>query len=384
MKTQAISNEEKKKPSFLKRAFRAVVRTTVTLGVISGAAFAVQLGSAELARRANSAPSPEAAPAIPVRSYPPQIVEGYEVDRAFIGQIEPRKTVSLSFELPGRLADIEVDEGDAVSKAQVLARQDTALLKAERTQLLASRAATAAQLNLANQTLERNRELNQRGFAAQARLDDALARRDELTARIAEIDAGLQNVDIRMDKAALTSPFDGKVTLRTVDGGETMGAGQAVLSLVETGAPLVRVGVPLDLDEDTLAKAQIEIDGKAMPATLSSLRPDIDQVTRTRTALFRVEGAAQSAFGQTARLLVAQEIDAKGMWIPLTGLKEGVRGQWTVLAVDGESIVRAAPVEILHAESDRVFVRSALPEGARLIEEGPQRVTIGQRVAIAN
>lgn len=381
MGTQRHPLEIEKRPSLLMRGVRLITRVTVTVGVLAGAAFAVQFGTAELTRRANSAPSPDAAPAIPVSTYALAFEQNYTVERAFIGQIEPQKTVALSFELPGRLSQINVDEGDTVTAGQILATQDTALLMAERTQLLASKSATEAQLKLAIQTLERNTALNERGFAAQARLDDGQARRDELNARISEIDAGLQNVDIRISKAEVRAPFDGRVTRRSVDGGETLGAGQSILGLVELGAPIVRVGVPLDLDEARLDDARIEVGGKMLSAQLMALRPDIDPVTRTRTALFEIDGASQSTFGQTARLRVSERVPATGTWLPLTSLKEGVRGQWTVLAVDAEDIVRAAPVEILHAESDRVFVRGAFPDGTRLIEEGPQRVTVGQRVA---
>lgn len=380
METQRKSED---KPSLMRRGLRLIARLTVTTAILAGAAFAVQFGTAELTRRADSAPSPDAAPAIPVQSYALEFADAYTVERAFIGQIEAQKTVSLSFELPGRLSDILVDEGDTVTRGQVLARQDTALLEAERTQLLASKAATEAQLTLAIQTLERNQALNERGFATQAGLDDAMARRDELTARMGEIAASLQNVDIRVGKAQITAPFDGRVTLRSVDGGETLGAGQSILGLVELGASIVRVGVPLDLDQARLKEARIDVAGRDFPAKLMTLRPDIDPVTRTRIALFEVDGQAQSTFGQTARLRITQEVAARGLWLPLTSLKEGVRGQWTVLAVDPDSIVRAAPVEILHATSDRVFVRGAFPAGTRLIEEGPQRVTVGQRVASA-
>lgn len=383
METPRKTNISDAQPSLIKRGLRLITRLTVTTAILAGAAFAVQLGSAELTRRANSAPAPDAAPAIPVQSYPLQIAQSYAVNRAFIGQIEAQKTVALSFELPGRLSDVAVEEGDTVTRGQRLARQDTALLEAERTQLLASKSATEAQLKLAVQTLERNQALNERGFATQAGLDDALARRDELTARIAEIAASLQNLDIRVAKAEITAPFDGRVTLRAADGGETLGAGQAILGLVTQGAPVVRVGVPLELDEARLIGAQISIAGREFGATLLTLRPDIDPVTRTRIALFEIDATAQTTFGQTARLRITQEVAAEGFWLPLTSLKEGVRGQWTVLAVDLDSIVRAAPVEILYATSDRVYVRGAFPAGTRLIQEGPQRVTVGQRVVAA-
>ncbi len=355
-------------------------RFFLTLGVIGGAGFAVQYGASELAQRAEAAPSPEAAPAIPIRAMPLRMESGYDVTRAFIGQVEAQKTVSLSFELSGRLAEVSVEEGESVTEGQVLAVQDTSLLMAERAQLLASKAAAEAQLIFAEQTLERNEELKERGFATQAGLDGALATRDELVGRIAEIEAGLANVDIRVEKSTIRAPFDGRVTVRSVDGGEALSPGQPVIGLVELRAPQVRVGVPLDLDEGRLEEASVEIGGVVHPATLIGLRPDIDPVTRTRTAIFAVESDEALAFGQTARLLLTERIDAEGRGLPVTSLSEGVRGQWTVLAVGPDDTVRWGVDEILHAESDRVFVRSAFPDGTRLIGEGPQRVTVGQTV----
>lgn len=360
----------------------SAVRTTVTLSVIAGAVFAIQYGASELAQRAEAAPSPDPAPAIPVTATPLTRETGYDVERAFIGQVEAAKTVNISFELGGRLQDILVDEGDTVSEGQLLATQDTALLEAERTQLLASKSATEAQLKFANQTVDRNEELKRRGFATQAVVDEALARRDELIGRSAEIDAGLANVDIRLAKSGVVAPFDGRVTARNVDGGETMGAGQSVVGLVELRAPQVRVGVPLELDAAQLSDAQIEIEGQRIPATLTSLRPDIDPVTRTRTALFEMETEQALAFGQTARLLVTERVTKEGFWVPITSLKEGVRGQWTLLTVDAEGKVRAAQIEILHAETDRVFARAGFADGTPLIDAGPQRVTVGQNVVL--
>ncbi|MEO0917834.1 MAG: efflux RND transporter periplasmic adaptor subunit, partial [Pseudomonadota bacterium] len=243
----------------------SVVRTTVTLGVIAGAVFAIQYGATELAQRAEAAPIPDPAPAIPVTATPLNRELGYDVQRAFIGQVEAAKTVNVSFELSGRLQDIMVDEGDTVVSGQVLATQDTSLLDAERTQLLASKSATEAQLKFANQTVDRNEELMRRGFATQAVVDEALARRDELLGRIAEIEASLSNVDIRLEKSRLVAPFDGRVTARNVDGGETLGTGQSIIGLVELSAPQVRVGVPLEFDADELSDARIVIDGKTVP-----------------------------------------------------------------------------------------------------------------------
>ncbi len=366
----------------LAKATRLVFRTTLTLAVIAGAAVAVQYGASELTRRAEAAPSPDPAPAIPVSATPLVRESGYDVERAFIGQVEAQKTVNVSFELSGLLADVLVDEGDSVTRGQLLARQDTALLEAERTQLLASKSATEAQLLFAEQTVTRSEELRARGFAPQAGLDEAIARRNELLGRLAEIEAGLTNVDIRLQKSRIAAPFDGRVTTRAVDGGETLGSGQPVLGLVELRAPQVRVGVPLDFNEARLAEVKIELEGVTVPARLITLRPDIDPVTRTRTAIFALEAETAPAFGQTARLVIRERVVAEGFWVPVKSLKEGVRGQWTLLTVDEDTTVRAAQVEILHAESDRVFARAGFADGTPLINAGPQRVTVGQQVVL--
>ena len=381
MESREKDAEERIADGMLRRGLRLLGRVSLTLAVIAGAGIAVQLGASELARRADAAPTPEAAALVPVSATPLVRETGYTVARAFIGQVEPQKSVAVSFELPGRLDRIEVDEGDWIEKGQVLATQDVSLLAVERTRLLASKTAAEAQLRFAEQTVVRTEELKRRGFLSEAGLDEALSRRDELLARIAEIDAALENVAIRVAKSRITAPFDGRVTERLVDGGETLGAGQRVLGLVALHKPQVRIGVPLDIAETNLGDATIEIGDSRHPATLVTLRPDIDPVTRTRTAIFEIETLDRPAFGQIARLILPQRVDAAGIWVPTTTLKEGVRGQWTVLTVDADQTVRAATVEILHAESERVFVRGAFPEGTLLIDAGPQRVTVGQRVA---
>ena len=93
-------------------AGRVLVSTTVTLAVFGGAAMLVQIGAAELERRADAVPAPMAAPPIPVSAKAPDIVEQFDLMRRFVGQIEPARTTDLSFELGGQLAEIAVDEGD--------------------------------------------------------------------------------------------------------------------------------------------------------------------------------------------------------------------------------------------------------------------------------
>ena len=374
----------KPQPSAFVRFLQKSVRFGVTASVIAVAAAAVYLGSSELAHRAEAVPAPEAAAITAVSATPIVREPGYSIERVFIGQVEAQRSADMSFELGGKLEQILVDEGDIISKGQTLATLDTALLEAERDRLTASRDAVEAQLGFARKTVDRNSQLSDQGFASQARLDEAIARQDELLSRRSELDAALYDIALRIEKSRIEAPFAGRITERRVDGGETLGAGEPVLGMVEAATPQVRIGVPLDIDPSFLAEVRIVIGGTDHTARLASLRPDIDPLTRTRTALFDPTDTVDVAFGQTARLHVGEFVRAPGTWIPTTALKEGTRGQWTLLVADAEKLVRTATVEVLHAENDRVFVRGVFPDGTVLIDQGPQRVTVGQRVSFSD
>ncbi len=367
-------------PGFFKRIGRLAWRGGLTLTIIATALMAVYFGSSELARRAQAAPKPQPAAVLPVAVTPIELHNNYQIARRFVGQVEPQKTVSISFELSGQLDQILVDEGDQITEGQQIAALDTQLLDADRVRLEASKSALEAQLRFAEQTVERQSQLSDRGFASQSGLDEALSRSDELRARIAEVQAALTSNTIQAEKSIVYAPFTGRITDRPVDGGESLSPGQTVVEIVQDGTPQLRIGVPLDVTATILSQAEVEIGGLIYDASLITLRPDVDPVTRTRTALLQVKTDDALAFGQTARLILTDRVEATGLWVPTTTLKEGARGQWTLLTVDVENIVRQASVQVLHTDGDQVFVRGVFPDGARLITSGPQRVTPGQRV----
>ena len=363
--------------SFLKR----IGILTGTIVVIAGAGVAVSLGSEALAKRAADAPAPDAATVTPVSVEPVIFETEYTIQRQFLGQIEAATQAVLSFELAGKLAELAVDEGDSVVRGDVLARLDTSLLDAERQRLAASRDATTAQLTFAERRLKRAQDLQAEGFSSQETLDQALATRDELTSRIAEIDAALLTLQINIEKSVLHAPFSGHVGAQDVEQMETLAAGQAVLSLIETSTPRVRIGLPLHLSADDIGDVIVSVNGVEYVATLDQLRPDIDPSTRTRTALFALDTSTDFAFGQSATLLLQTLVRSSGAWVDLDALQQGSGSIWTVLVVEDE-VVRTAAVEVLHLQNDRAFVRGSFSSGTQLIQSGAHRVVPGQRVQV--
>ena len=80
---------------------------------------------------------------------------------------------------------------------------------------------------------------------------------------------------------------------------------------------------------------------------------------------------------------ISSEINAKGFWVPRKALVSGVRGLWSLFAVeaiDGEQQLVAKLVEMVHADDKKAFVRGALQDAELVVIEGVQRLVPGQKV----
>ena len=375
--------------------WRRILKGGVTLAVtglfLVGSAFLVKTGTNVIAERSASETGPEPASLPMVIVMPAEIEPAFEISRRFVGQIEPDQQTDIAFESAGTLVEVAVDEGDVVSKGQVIARTDTRLLKAERDRLVASRKALEAQTELARRTKKRQKALQERGFASSQVADQVTFRLSEIEAQIAGVDASLAAVDIQLEKAVLVAPFRGRVATRHTDTGAIVAGGQAIVSLLQDASPRFRVGLDPRLarmleEEQT---ASIEIRGRTYAARFDTLLPEIDATTRTRQALFEMlvedEGQAQLSFGDTGTLIVRQSVNQKGTWLPLSALEDGVRGTWNVRTVEGsgdKGAVGLEAVQILHADSERAYVQGTFLAGTRIVLDGGHRVVRGQTVRV--
>lgn len=204
----------------------------------------------------------------------------------------------LGFQVAGRIESIAVHEGDLVQAGQELARLDRAELEARRAQAAAQvevvRAALAdlergsrreeiaqAQAALtaaeerrgdAQRDLERTRRLYEGGAVSREALDKAttardvaIAQRDQVAeqlrlvregpsrekieaarAQVAQAEAALRGAEATLENTVLTAPFDGRVTVRHRQAGETVAPGAPVLTIMDPRDRWVRIYIKED------------------------------------------------------------------------------------------------------------------------------------------
>ncbi|MEM7426338.1 MAG: efflux RND transporter periplasmic adaptor subunit [Pseudomonadota bacterium] len=373
-----------KRSGTARRLLRAVLMGTTALaflGLMAG-------GTAVLHMRANAEIPPQANPPVTVRADKLEFADSYTIEERFAGRLEPARETRLAFERSGLVREILFDEGDPVQEGQVVARLDTAKLEADRRTLKAQRKELEAQRGLAEVTVKRQQKLAKKRWASEQTYDEARFRLMEVEAGLVRIDARIAALEVDITKSVLRAPFSGVIANRALDEGSVVSPGAVVADLLESGERQVRIGVsaaaaPSLNSGETHA---FEIGGERYSGKVLIKRPDLEASTRTVPVRFAIESAEKIPFGEIVELVVERQVEAAGVWLPLTALTEGRKGLWSVLTVvdaEGGLQVSREAAEILHVSGRRAYVRGTFQPGARLLLGGTNRVTPGQTVLLA-
>ncbi len=224
-----------------------------------------------------------------IRLWSPVRLEVVRVDRGPLtqeafgrGTIESQREAAVGFDLAGRLREVLVEEGARVTLGQELARLETsqaqADLRSAQTGIAAARAAlqrlaaeeerarallmtsereatrTQALFDTGAVSAQQRDEATDRLRVARADLDRVLAQRSEATRGIDVAAGGAEQRRATVVRATLLAPFDGVVTRRLRDPGDTVSVGSTVLRIVDTS----RVYVNAAIDETMLAHLNVD------------------------------------------------------------------------------------------------------------------------------
>jgi RND family efflux transporter MFP subunit len=315
-----------------------------------------------------------------------EALDEYEIRRLFSGAVRSGRASQLGFERPGLVARVLVDEGDAVKAGQVIAVLDTAQLRAARRRVAAGLQEAQAGVGISTLTADRLEKLADEQYISRQSADEARFGLRAAEAKRMELRAALAQIDVDLQKSKLVAPFSGIVSSRLVDEGTVVAAGSPVVRFRESEDREAVIGVPRNVEIELGSVQELVLDGRPFEATVTAIVDDIDARTRTATVIVELPDDVEAADGQVIDLVHRRRIVDAGFWVPTTALTEGLRGTWTVYSVeaDGETgVVRREAVEVLHAETDRAFVRGTLEPSDRIISTGLHRVVPGQRVTFS-
>lgn len=180
------------------------------------------------------------------------------------GYVVARRKATVSSKTTGKLVAVLVEEGDRVTKGQILARLDDrdaqAQLQLAKARLAAAKAGITelvARLQQAQRDLDRQQALEARGATAEQALESARTKVARLKAQLqvqrAQInvaEARVHIAQVNVSDTIIRAPFSGVVVAKTAQAGE-------MISPISAGGGFTRTGICTLVDMSSL---EIEVD----------------------------------------------------------------------------------------------------------------------------
>lgn len=305
----------------------------------------------------------------------PIAVKVEPVQRAPISQLystsatlRARRQATVIARTRGVIEELRVEEGDRVSKGQVMA-----VLENDEQQIAAARARSAAEV--AERERDRQADLLEQGLVSEDVYEKL--RRDAIDARHAA-----ELAELELSRTTIRAPFAGVVLTRHLDVGATVGDGTAVYDLADLDPLEADVNIPerhvQRLQPGQTVRLTADASDVEVDARIDRIAPAVDAATGTvkvTVAVAQTEGLRPGAF---VRVDIVTATHENALVVPRAALvAEGRRWQLYRLDPAGEDGASAEQleVELGFENADRVEI-AAVTRGEPL-EVGQEVVSVG-------
>ncbi len=293
------------------------------------------------------------------------------------GVLNRMAELNLAFPVAGIVGDVQVRAGDTVTKGQPLASLKLDEVEAQLKQALAAR-------EKAQRDLQR----------AEALLASAVISTEEVqNARtaLAQTTAQTEATEFLRRHAALEAPTDGRILRRLAEPGQTVAAGQPVLSFADDQSGwLVRAALSArDVMRIAPGNRATVIPSGASDATFTAVVSRIsagsDELTHTveveLTPETKLDERLRSGF--VVRAIIQPSAGTKRVHVPASALVEGQgRAAHLFLLRSDDSSVQRVEVQVDELAGDRAFLATPLPNEARVVTRGAEFLRDGESVAV--
>jgi RND family efflux transporter MFP subunit len=290
---------------------------------------------------------------------------GAQAGRSRDGVVEAVREAVLSAQTSGRVTAVDVDVNDRVAAGQILLRltvvEQQAGADAARAQLRAAQAAVIE----AERNYQRFAALAKDSYVSRAQLDQARAARDAANAARDAARAQLAAAGQGADYTTVRAPYAGIVAARSVEPGEAVAPGQALLTVYAPEDLRIEVRVPQS-DADAIRArpgARVVFDsGVAVDARQVVVYPSADPLSHSvavRVLLPRMD--APAAPGTTAKVVFPIHGGDKTLRVPEASVVR--RGELTGVYVLKDGALTLRQLRLGARESDTVEVLAGLRPG---------------------
>jgi HlyD family secretion protein len=304
----------------------------------------------------------------------------------FSARVATLSRVDVGSTLTGRVAQVRFREGAQVKRGEVLIQLELDELRAAEAQAVASERQAEATLLAARATLTRAEQLVKQNFYSAAQLDEARRAVDVAVAQQGAARAAVTAARARLEQARIEAPADARVLARTVEPGQIVQPGKALMTLALAGPTQLvaqvderfldqlQVGQPATVVEDAFANERFA-------ARVLSIAPLVDAQRGAIEVKFNLIKDAPAFLREDMTLSVEVETGRRegALALPLAMLRQ-TRGDTAQVLVAVEGRVHERTLRLGLRTLAAVEVLDGLQTGDAVLTGGSFKD--GQRVSV--
>ncbi len=225
--------------------------------------------------------------------------------RLLNGEIEAVNKSTVSSQTSGRVSKFNYDVDDFVAKGSIIAEFTNVEQKAKLTEVKSNAKAAKIAYEQSEIDFKRTKDVYQKKLVAKSALDKALSHRDSSKAKWQAQTASVVNAEKQLEYTIIRAPYDGIVTNRYVEIGESVRPGKPIMEGISLAKLRVITYVPETIVDQIRSKlsASILLQERDIAAKKVTIFPYADKATHSFKTRIEFDSQGVTVFpGMTVKV----------------------------------------------------------------------------------
>ncbi len=291
------------------------------------------------------------------------------------GAVMAEDLVDATAEVGGRILQLQVKEGDAIRRGQLIATVDVEAFEKQKEEVQTA-------LNLAVDVYDRQKRLWDQNIGSELQYLQAKNNKERL-------EKSLASIDLQLSKNKVYAPIGGVVERLILQAGELAAPGVPIVQILNTGQLKIAADVPENYVRAVKRGERVDV---AVPALgieknlpVSLIGKTVDPANRTFKVEVKLPNDPDLKPNLLAEMKIREYLEEDVIVISMDKVQQEVSGQRYVYVVDeGEegTVARKKYVTIGESYDGSVVITEGLSGGEMLILEGARGLADGQAIRV--